>query len=195
MGKNYKPYTKDKLKKSLTILKNVLGLAPEEVKTHDLKNIEACKEAMKTIADKYAYKKYFEQINELEKELKLERDRSNAYWEECTKKENKIKKLEEEIAKADNCKALYKEIDELREEIEFKNKEISKNKENIKALNSKITELRREKFEHFNFKAGVILEAQNNKTELELQKLYKKSFAGALIVSVLLNILLIWGNL
>lgn len=177
MEKNYKPYTKDKLKKSLTILKNVLGLAPEEVKTHDLKNIEACKEAMKIIADKYAYKKYFEQINELEKELKLERDRSNAYWEECRVKEQKIKKLEEEIAKVDNCKALYKEIDELKEEIEFKNKEIEFKNNFIKTINKKY------------FKNETELE-----TELELQKLYKKSFAGALVVSVIINILLVWGN-
>lgn len=181
MEKNYKPYTKDKLKKSLTILKNVLGLAPEEVKTHDLKNIEACKEAMKTIADKYAYKKYFEQINELEKELKLERDRANAYWEECSKKENKIKKLEEEIAKVDNCKALYKEIDELREEIEFKNKEIGQ-------LKIKYDEM----YESRNIFVSI---AKSNETELELQKAYKRAFAMALIVSVLLNILLIWGNL
>ncbi|MDY4011373.1 MAG: hypothetical protein SOY60_06875 [Fusobacterium gastrosuis] len=188
MEKNYKPYTKDKLKKSLTILKNVLGLAPEEVKTHDLKNIEACKEAMKIIADKYAYKKYFEQINELEKELKLERDRANTYWEECREKEQKIKKLEEEIAKIDNCKALYKEIDKLNEEIEFKNKEIKIKSDLIKTLNEEYHEVKEIKYD-------FIREAQKNKTELELQKLYKKAFAGAFAISVIINILLVWGKL
>lgn len=152
-----------------------------------LNSVEECK--------KYVLDLVKEIKNSSNKDLELERSRANAYWEECRSKERKIKKLEEEIAKIDNCKALYKEIDELKEEIEFKSKENSINEENIKALNSKIAELRRENFEQSNFKAGFILEAQNNKTELELQKVYKRAFAGVLIVSVLLNILLIRGNL
>lgn len=111
--------------------------------------------------------------------------------------ENYILKLVRSIKteKKDDNKALYKEIDALKEEIEFKNKEIAINEENIEVLNSKIIELRREIFEQSNFKADFILEAQKNKTELELQKIYKQVFAGALIVSMLLNIFLIWGEL
>nr|WP_241635621.1 hypothetical protein [Fusobacterium gastrosuis] len=177
---------RDDWRKFVTKINKEAGVVFNAGKLH---TTDACKGYIVSLV-----KKLREEITIAKKELAVESMLVEHYSEEKNKIKEKCNKLEVEIANADNCKALYKEIDKLNEEIEFKNKEISINKENIKALNSKITELRKENFEQSNFKAGFILEAQNNKTELELQKLYKKSFAGALVVSVIINILLVWGN-
>lgn len=59
--------------------------------------------------------RYTEQIEELENKLNIAESALN-------KAENKVI----ELSNADNCKALYDEIDELKETIQFKNMELSK---------------------------------------------------------------------
>lgn len=128
-------------------------------------------------------KKYIAQINELEQEIKLQREKVNLHLGELKEAYAKIKNLEVKLANVDNSKALYKEIDALKEEIEILTK-----------ANFDLT-MKNKEFEDKNVTALFLKEAQETKVNLELQKFYKKAFAGALVVSVIINILLIWGNL
>lgn len=126
-------------------------------------------------------KKYIAQINELEQEIKLQRKKVNLHLGELKEAYTKIKNLEVKLVNVDNSKALYKEIDALKEEVEILTK-----------ANFDLT-LKNKEFEDKNVTALFLKEAQETKVNLELQKFYKKAFVWALVVSVLLNILIIFG--
>lgn len=102
-------------------------------KKDKVNSIESCDELIKEILDEYATRKHYVLLNELNEEVSLQRDRGNLYKEQLDEAVKKIKKLESDLAAADNSKALYKEIDALKEEVEILTKsnfELSmKNKE------------------------------------------------------------------
>lgn len=105
-------------------------------KKDKVNSIESCDELIKEILDEYATRKHYVLLNKLNEEISLQRDRGNLYKEQLGEAVKKIKKLESDLAAADNSKALYKEIDALKEEVEIltnanfeaakKNKELEK---------------------------------------------------------------------